>query len=73
MRRESASSRRRETRAAAPAITDPGLHFGGTAPYSTLAPDLPRRLIDAALLLLADTGVGFEPTSAAQPLFRAAG
>jgi len=73
MRRDSASARRRETRAAAPAIADPGLHFGGTTPYSTLAPDAPRRLIDAALLLLADTGVGFEPTSAALPLFRAAG
>ena len=73
MRHESASARRRRTQGTVTRVADPGLHFGPTAPYEPLAPGLATRLIDAALTLLEETGVVFDPDSEAPALFAAAG
>ena len=73
MRHESASARRRRTQGTVTRAEDPGLHFGPTAPYAPLAPGLTARLIDAALTLLEETGVVFDPDSEAPALFAAAG
>jgi trimethylamine:corrinoid methyltransferase-like protein len=73
MRRESASARRRRTQGTVRRAADPGLHSGPTAPYDPLAPGLATRLIDAALTLLEETGVVFDPDSEAPALFAAAG
>jgi len=73
MRHESASARRRRTQGTIPRPVDPGLHFGPTAPYQPLAPGLATRLVDAALTLLEETGVVFDPDSEAPALFAAAG
>ena len=39
---------------------DIGLHDGRTAPYDPLSEAEARRIIDSALELMRDTGVGFE-------------
>ena len=71
---QAARPRRRPT-AQKPATgpVDAGLHFGSTASYDPLAPDLVKRLIDAALSILEESGVAFDPDSEAPALFAAAG
>lgn len=52
---------------------DTGLHDGHTAPYDPLPEAEVRRIIDAALDLMRDTGVGFEPDPRVLDLFAQAG
>lgn len=52
---------------------DPGLHFGPTEPYEPVRPELAQRLIEAALTLMHDCGVAFDPQTQAVRLFREAG
>ena len=73
MAREQRRTRPRQARQTASKAPDPGLHFGPTAAYAPLSPEMPRRLIDAAMSLLEDVGVGFEPGSEACALFSQAG
>ena len=73
MHAESNRPRRRQPRAEPSRREDPGLHLGPTLPHEPLAPGLPRRLIDAALTLLEQTGVAFDIDSEAPALFAAAG
>lgn len=73
MSAESLRPRRRQPRPEAPRPEDPGLHQGLTAPYDPLAPGVARRLIDAALTLLADVGVAFDVDTEAPALFKAGG
>ncbi len=73
MRHESASQRKRRAQQTVTRAADPGLHFGPTAAYDPLAADTARRLIDAALTLLEETGVAFDLESEAPALFAAAG
>ena len=73
MRHESASQRKRRAHSTVVRATDPGLHFGPTAPYEPLVPEAATRLIDAAFLLLEQTGVAFDTDSEAPELFAAAG
>ncbi|MBS0388837.1 MAG: trimethylamine methyltransferase family protein, partial [Proteobacteria bacterium] len=73
MSAESLRPRRRQPRPEAPRPEDPGLHQGLTAPYDPLAPAVARRLIDAALTLLADVGVAFDVDTEAPGLFKAGG
>ncbi len=72
MNSASGRSRRRPPHSQPPPA-DTGLHFGPTAPYEPLAPGLARRLIDAALTLLDETGVAFAADSEAPLLFKGAG
>lgn len=65
--------RRRQPAPAQAAAVEAGLHFGPTAAYAPLASAQVRRLIDAALSLLEDVGVGFPAGSEACALFAAAG
>ncbi|HYB33161.1 MAG TPA: trimethylamine methyltransferase family protein, partial [Steroidobacteraceae bacterium] len=53
--------------------SDAGLHHGLTAAYEPIAAQGAQRLIDAALTLLHDSGVAFEPGSAALDILRAGG
>ena len=65
----------RRPRPAAPAtqaVADIGLHHGATAPYEPITPEQSERLIDAALILMRDSGVAFEPGSQALSILRAA-
>ncbi len=52
---------------------DRGLHHGPTAPYSPLTELQLDDIFAAALTLLAETGVGFEPGTGADAMFRNAG
>jgi trimethylamine:corrinoid methyltransferase-like protein len=52
---------------------DAGLHHGVTAPYQPIPGDQAQQLIDAALVLMRDSGVAFEPGSEALSILRAAG
>jgi trimethylamine--corrinoid protein Co-methyltransferase len=62
---------RRVTAGQTPA--DPGLHRGLTAAYEPLPAEQAQRLIDAALILLKDSGVVFEPGTEAIDILRAGG
>jgi trimethylamine:corrinoid methyltransferase-like protein len=65
----------RRPRPAAPgaqALVDIGLHQGATAPYEPIGAEQAERLIDAALVLMRDSGVAFEPGSEALSILRAA-
>jgi trimethylamine:corrinoid methyltransferase-like protein len=73
MRHESASARKRQAHHFVTRASDPGLHFGPTAPYEPLTSGLSGRLIDAAFTLLEDSGVAFDVNSEAPELFAAAG
>jgi trimethylamine:corrinoid methyltransferase-like protein len=55
----------RRPQAPTPAPTAIGPHDSATLPYAALGADVPDTLINAALELLADSGVAFEPGSAA--------
>lgn len=73
MQREARPGRRsRPVTAVAPA-RDAGLHRGPTAPYAPLPQDTVVQLVDAALELMADSGVAFEPGSEAITHFASAG
>ena len=52
---------------------DRGLHHGPTAPYSLLTEQQLEEVFAAALTLLAETGVVFEPGTEADAMFRNAG
>ena len=52
---------------------DRGLHHGPTAPYSLLTEQQLEEVFAAALTLLAETGVVFEPGTEADAMFRKAG
>ena len=52
---------------------DVGLHHGATAPYEPLPPEHAQQLIDAALILMRDSGVAFELGSERLAILRAAG
>jgi trimethylamine--corrinoid protein Co-methyltransferase len=52
---------------------DAGLHHGPTAPYDPLPAALAQELVDGALALMRESGVGFETGSEAVELLRAAG
>ena len=54
-------------------LEDRGLHYGPTAPYSPLTEQQLDEIFSAALTLLAETGVGFEPGTEADAMFRNAG
>lgn len=62
-----------------PAVTethsavDAGLHYGATAPYEPIAGAQAQQLIDAAIVLMRDSGIAFEPGSEALSILRAAG
>ncbi|HEY2339618.1 MAG TPA: trimethylamine methyltransferase family protein, partial [Steroidobacteraceae bacterium] len=74
MQRATRSSRR--PRPPAPAdqgVQDIGLHHGATAPYEPIGTEQAERLIDAALVLMRDSGVAFEPGSEALGILRASG
>ncbi len=73
MHAESIRPRKRQPRAAPARLDDPGLHHGLSLPYDPLTPGVARRLIDAALTLLEQTGVAFDADSEAPALFAAAG
>jgi trimethylamine--corrinoid protein Co-methyltransferase len=73
MRHESARARKRQAHHVVSRASDPGLHFGPTAPYEPLTSGLSGRLIDAAFTLLEDSGVAFDVNSEAPKLFAAAG
>ena len=53
--------------------TDIGLHAGATAPYEPIGAEQAERLIEAALILMRDSGVAFEPGSEALSILRAPG
>lgn len=55
------------------ALADPGLHYGATAPYEPISPAVALELVEAALALMKDTGVLFDPVSQAIPVLRDAG
>ena len=52
---------------------DAGLHHGATAPYEPIPAGQVEQLIDAALVLMRDSGVAFEPGSEGLAILRAAG
>jgi len=54
-------------------VLDAGLHDAMTAPYQPIPPEHAQRLIDATLDLLRDSGVAFEPGSAALDILRSSG
>jgi trimethylamine---corrinoid protein Co-methyltransferase len=70
-----ALSRNRRPRGPTTAATaaDRGRHGGCTPPYDLLPEHAVEQLIDAALVLLRDTGCAFEPGTKAIDLFTAAG
>src|SRR6516225_8853479 len=73
MQRATRSSRRpRPPAAADQAVQDIGLHHGATAPYEPIGAEQAERLIDAALILMRDSGVAFEAGSEALSILRAA-
>jgi len=73
MQRPLRSGRRpRPAAPATPAVMDIGLHAGATAPYDPVSAEQAQRLIDGALTLMRDSGVAFEPGSAALAILRAA-
>ena len=57
----------------AQAVIDVGLHDSMTAPYQPIPPEQAQRLIDATVILMRDSGIAFEPGSAAVDILRAAG
>lgn len=65
--------RPRPAAAATPAAVDAGLHYGATALYEPITGEQAQQLIDAALILMRDSGVAFEPGSQALSLLGAAG
>lgn len=69
--------RRRKSRAGSagptPRVRDAGLHHGPTPPYDILSEADARRIIDASLALMRETGVGFEPCPQVMDLFSDAG
>jgi len=74
MQRATRSSRRpRPPAAADQAVQDIGLHHGATAPYEPIGAEQAERLIDAALILMRDSGVAFEAGSEALGILRASG
>lgn len=64
--------KRKEAAPAAPAV-EHGLNWGATLPYAPVAPEAADRIIRAALTLLAEIGVRFEPGTEADRLMAAAG
>ncbi|HEY7996619.1 MAG TPA: trimethylamine methyltransferase family protein, partial [Steroidobacteraceae bacterium] len=52
---------------------DAGLHDGATAPYEPIPAGQVEQLIDAALVLMRDSGVAFEPGSEGLAILGAAG
>ena len=73
MRQRMRTTGRPRPAAAGSAAVDPGLHHGPTAAYEPVPADVAERLIDGALVLMRDSGVGFEPGTEAVDLLRAAG
>jgi trimethylamine:corrinoid methyltransferase-like protein len=73
MRRKNTIAERVRAAREAKAQIDVGLHVGPTAPYEPLPEPDARRLIDTALELMRDVGVGFEPNPKIMGLFEQAG
>jgi trimethylamine--corrinoid protein Co-methyltransferase len=74
MQRALRSSRRPRTAApAAQALKDIGLHHGTTAPYEPVSAEEAERLIEAALILMRDSGVAFEAGSEALAILQTSG
>ena len=65
--------RPRQSAAQAQAAADVGLHYGATAPYEPISAEQGQRLVDAALILMRDCGVAFEPGCEALEILRACG
>ena len=73
MRRKNTPAQRALARREAEASFDSGLHVGPTAPYDPLPEEDARRLIDSALEVMRDVGIGFEPDPKVMKLFAQAG
>jgi trimethylamine:corrinoid methyltransferase-like protein len=73
MRRKNTIAERVRAARKAEAQIDVGLHVGPTAPYDPLPEPDARKLIDTALELMRDVGVGFEPDPKIMKLFEQAG
>jgi len=69
MRRKNTLAQRAKAAREAEAGSDRGLHEGATAPYDPLPDEQAQRLIDAALEVMRDVGVGFEPDPKVMSLF----
>lgn len=69
MRRKNTLAQRARAAREAEANSDLGLHAGPTAPYDPLAEEDARRLIDTAIEVMRDVGVGFEPDPKVMSLF----
>ncbi len=61
MRRKNTTARRVKVAREAEANSDRGLHMGPTAPYNPLSEVDAKQLIDSAVELMRDVGIGFEP------------
>ena len=73
MQRPARTTRRPRRASGESAVADRGLHHGPTAAYEPLPAPLAQRLVDGALELMQESGVGFEPGSEAIALLREAG
>lgn len=73
MEREARVTRRPRRASAEQKPADAGLHHGPTAPYEPLPAALAEQLVDGALALMRDSGVGFETGSEAIGVLRGAG
>ncbi len=69
MRRKNTLAQRARAAREAEAGSDRGIHAGPTAPYNPLSDEDAQRLIDAAIELMRDVGVGFEPDPKVMKLF----
>lgn len=73
MRRKNTIAERSHAAREVEARADVGLHAGPTAPYDPLPEADARRLVEAALELMRDIGVGFEPDPQIMERFAQAG
>ncbi|MCP4377104.1 MAG: hypothetical protein GY794_13115, partial [bacterium] len=69
MRRKNTIAQRIKAAREAEANSDRGLHVGPTAPYDPLSEADAKQLIDSAIELMRDVGVGFEPDPKVTKLF----
>ncbi|MBT4518990.1 MAG: hypothetical protein HOC23_03205 [Halieaceae bacterium] len=69
MRRKNTLAQRAQSAREAELNSDRGLHEGPTAPYDPLPEAEAQRLIDAAITLMHEIGVGFEPDPKVTGLF----
>ncbi|MBL8907414.1 MAG: trimethylamine methyltransferase family protein [Rhizobiales bacterium] len=73
MRRGAARSERTKTPTTDARSPDRGLHSAATRPYQPLHAEGVKTLIEAAISLLADSGVVFDPETEAAEIFSRAG